>query len=220
MRKFNFICSILIVVMVPLMIVTLSANLTLRIPDSYKYYFNDSEILDEIPYYIGQNDMASAFSSYFNAFNDDPFQVYEDNGMFQDPIYDSQDVHAMKKYKRVMTATAGATIVFLILSLAIFIYLYRKGFKAALRNRYKLILPLSVILMAGHGLVFALESIRHWMYAKFIGVKLAEDSLLQQVLGGDFFGTYIMFSTIIGAAIIGVLTYVVFTMTKPPRIFF
>ena len=67
MRQFNYICSIILVITLPLMIVILSSNLILRSSASYTFHFNDSQVVLEVPYSVKGDAFASEITSYFNS---------------------------------------------------------------------------------------------------------------------------------------------------------
>lgn len=61
MHKFNYFCSVVLIFTLSLMIVILSSNLVLRASTIYTYHFNDSQVMNQIPYSVTAVDMASAF---------------------------------------------------------------------------------------------------------------------------------------------------------------
>ena len=91
MRQFNYFCSIVLTVLLPLMIVILSSNLILRSSATYTFHFNDSQVVTEVPYNVKGNEFAEAIADYWSSFSTEPFQVYEDNGMFKDEIFEEDE---------------------------------------------------------------------------------------------------------------------------------
>lgn len=108
----------------------------------------------------------------------------------------------------------------LAVSAAIYIYLWKNGFLAALRNRYRTAAVVSAVLLVLQAVGWSIKPFRLWAYNTLIGVKLAKDSTLVILLGDPFFKTYLVFATILGAALLAVLTYVNYNLTKPSRIFY
>ena len=92
--------------------------------------------------------------------------------------------------------------------------------KKALRNRYRAGIALTLVLIIAHGIFFAIKAARKMTYAKLIGIKLSEYSIVGTILGDPFFKTYIMFATVVAVVFLAVLTYVHYTITKPERIFY
>ena len=107
MRKFNYVCSLILAVMLPLMIVILSSNLVLRVSEIYVFHFNDSQVINEIPYNVTGSQMAKEISSYWSSFSGEAFQVEEDVYKRQkkdiqlkkviDLLYDNAEVTVVEK---------------------------------------------------------------------------------------------------------------------------
>lgn len=221
MRKFNYFCSILLAVLLPLMIVILSSNLILRVSEPYVYHFNDSQVIKEVPYNITGAEMAGAISKYWSSTDSKAFQVYENNGIYKDPIIEEDEQKIMKEAKFILNVELAFGLIALVLVLAIYIYLWRGGFKEALRNRFYTGAGLTLALLIGQAVCWSMKPFRLWMYNNLIGIKLAKDSVtLQLVLGDPFFKTYVLFATVLGIAMLAILTYVNHQITKPTRIFY
>ena len=220
MRNFNFICSIVLVVTLPLMIVILSSNLILRVSSTYVFHFNDSQVVSEVPYNIEGTEFADEIASYWSSFDDEPFQVYEDNGMFKDEVFEKDEQTVMEKAKYVLNIELAAGVLCLVFSTAIYIYLLKSGFGLALRNRYKVCAGITAVLLLLRVVVCFLKPFRTWLYASLIGVSLHKDSVLLLLLGDPFFKTYLLFTTIFGVALLAIMTYVHHNVTRPDRIFY
>lgn len=220
MRRFNFICSIILVVTLPLMIVILSSNLILRVSSTYVFHFNDSQVISEVPYNVEGTEFADAIASYWSSFDDEPFQVYEDNGMFKDEIFEKDEQAVMEKAKYVLNIELAAGLICLAVSAAIYVYLLRSGFGLALRNRYKVCTGITIGLMILQIICWFTKGFRIWLYNSFIGIELHKDSVLALILGDPSFKTYMLFATIFGGAMLAILTYIHHSLTRPDRIFY
>ena len=220
MRQFNYICSIVLVITLPLMIVILSSNLILRVSSTYTFHFNDSQVISEVPYNVKGTQFADEIASYWSSFDDEPFQVYEDNGLFQDEIFQSDEQEVMKKAKYILNIELGAGVFCLLISLGIYVYLLKSGFSAALRNRYKVCAGVTLIMLVVQSICWSTKSFRIWFYNTFIGVTLHKDSILALILGDPSYKTYILFATIFGAAVLAILSYIHHSLTKEQRMFY
>lgn len=221
MHKFNYFCSIVLTITLPLMIFILSSNLVLRVSATYTYHYNDSQVIDEIPYYVTGNQMAEGIASYWSSFSGEAFQVYEKNGTYQDPIFDEAEQRVMQKAKRILNIELAAGILFLAITLAIYVYLYRNGFREALRNRSLAGQVIALLLLIAHGVCWHIKGYRLWLYDQLIGIQLPKESTtLITVLGDPFFKTYVIFASIFGAALLAVTCYANYLLTKPSRIFY
>lgn len=219
MRRFNYICSIILVITLSLMILILSANLVLRMSETYNYHFNDSQVMDELPYNVTGKDMAKGIASYLNSFDGDRFQVYEQNGHYRDPIFEAADQNAMKKARNIFNIELAIGVLCLAITLAIYIYLWKGGFKEALRNRFHAGAAVSVVLLLLQLIFWNIKSARVWLYHSIFG-SLGKDSTVLLLLGDPFFKTYMLFATIFGVAVVAALFYANYRLTKPMRIFY
>jgi len=221
MRQFNYICSIILVITLPLMIVLLSSNLVLRSSATYTFHFNDSQVVMEVPYSVKGNEFASEITAYFNAFfSDEPFQVYEDNGLFKDEIFEKDEQAVMKKAKDVLNIELAIGLFCLVLSVGIYIYLLKSGFYEAVRNRFKVCVVVTVILLVLQAVFFYIKGCRVWLYDTLIGMELHKDSILQLILGDPSYVTYVLFATIFGGGALAILSYLHHELTKPNQIFY
>lgn len=221
MHKFNYLCSMILAVLLPLMIVILTSNLILRVSETYVFHFNDSQVVTEIPYNVTERDMASGISSYWSSFSGEAFQVYEDNGVYQDPIFDETEQRIMVRIKAVLNIELAFGLFCLAIALAVYIYLWKNGFRETLRNRYRAGAVLTVLLLIGQGICWYSKGFRLWIYNFLVGIELPKESTtLLTVLGDPFFKTYVLFASIFGAAILALLTYINYHLTKPERIFY
>ena len=220
MRKLNYFFSFILVITMSLAIVLLSSNLVLRTPATYSFHFNDSEVMDEIPYNITGNEMSGKIVSYTFSFSKEPFQVYEENGKFKDPVFKSNEQQVMQKARNIINVGLAAGLVCLAAFIGIYIYLFKGNFKKALRNRFKIGMGITAALLVAQLVAFNLKPFRKWLYNSLIGIKLTKDSTLAVILGDPFFKTYLIFTTIAGFALLAIAAYVHFKVTKPERIFY
>lgn len=220
MHKFNYLCSIILVITLPLMIVILSSNLILRVSETYNFHFNDSQVVSEIPYNVTGGELSSEISSYWSSFDDEDFQVYEKNGNYKDPIFETDEQQAMKKAKNILNIELAAGFLCLVIAAAIYIYLWKNQFLEALRKRYTAGAVITIVLLVLQAVFWMIRPFRLWAYTTFIGVELTKDSTLAIILGDPFFKTYLLFATILGGAILALLTYINYNLTKPTRIFY
>lgn len=220
MHKFNYFCSIVLAVTLPLMIFILSSNLVLRVSATYTFHFNDSQVIGEVPYNITGSETAGEIASYWSSFSSEPFQVYEKNGNYRDPVFEEDEQQVMGKIKSVLNIELAAGFLCLIITLAIYIYLYRNGFRDALRKRSYTGMGIAAALLVIHAVCWCTGSYRRWLYDTLIGMPLAEDSTLVILLGDPFFKTYVIFASILGAALLGIVCYINYHLTRPNRIFY
>lgn len=220
MHKFNYLLSFILAITLPLTILILSSNLILRTSEVYVYHFNDSQVVRELPYSVEERDVASAISAYWSQRGSESFQVYEDNGKYKDPVFEEKEQVVMYKARKLINLHLFAGLLLMVISAVIYIYLLKREFRAALRNRYKFSVAFAAIMMIARIVLISTKSFRVWAYDYLIGIDLGKESNLLLLLGDPFFRTFLIFTTILGAALLGVMTYVNIVLTKPERLFY
>lgn len=219
MHKINYILSFILAITLPVMVVILSSNLIVRTSEVYVYHFNDSQVVRELPYNVEERDIARAISSYWSNFGSDSFQVYEDNGKYKDPVFEEKEQVVMYKIKKIINYHLLLGLGLLVITIAIYIYLLKNDFRAALRNRFKFSGVLSAVLLVAQVVAVSTKSFRLYLYDTLVGIDLGKESNLAMILGDPFYITFLIFTTIVGAAILALLTYISLNLTKPERLF-
>ena len=219
MRRLNFIWYILIMVLLPISIVTLSGNIVLRLAPTYVYHFNDTQVVNSTGGYISGNEYADAIQDYFNSFSREPFQVYENNGEFQDAAFDELDVQVMGKAKFFMTISLGIGLLFFVAAIALYIYLFPRISKSSLRGMGFLSAIITFVLIGVKDFLLTKADIREKLYSEFIKIDLGPNSLLRTLIGTPFEKTYIIFFSVVAIAITCIFIYLHYNITREKRIF-
>lgn len=220
MKKFNYVCSYLLVITLSLFMITLGQNIVARTSGTYLYYFNDTRVVDRLYTEFTNSQMADEIASFMNSWRPKEFQIYENTGYDMQGIFGNADSDNMLTAKTVMDISFIICLVCLILTVSIYVYFLKNDFKLVLRKRLKATWIVSALLLACEGFVLLSDGGRRWL-APFVGLEpLKENSLLSIILGEDFIhmaGFFVIGYTLIAVLAISYLTYV---LTKPPRIFY
>ena len=170
------------------MIVILSSNLVLRVSEIYVFHFNDSQVINEIPYNVTGSQMAKEISSYWSSFSGEAFQVEEDNGDYQDPIFEPDEQRVMGKVKNILNIELALVCSVLPLRWQFTFIFSETVIERRFRNRYRAGAVLSAPLLVAQGVCWSLKSFRVRVYDFFVGIELSEDSqTLVTILGDPFF---------------------------------
>jgi len=210
----------LLLITVPILIISLSLVITLRVPDVYNFYFNDSQVTNLLYSEYSNAQIADMIAGFMGEFNPEEFQIYEDTGYDMQGIFSEEDSSNMMHLKKVAdTFTVLAIISFICTAIIYYLHLKRED-KYTLRKTYRTTLPVSIIAGFVMFLAFKIQGIRHAWFA-FIGWKeLPDNSCLQVILGDDFWSMFSVFLLGITAVILAAVSYINYRLTKPPRIFF
>lgn len=220
MKQFNYICSVLLTIALVFMVFFMSSTIVIHLPSTYQYHFNDGQTMGKIKYDIAGSDISKEIASYLIPFKKDKFQIYEDNGIYQDPVFKTKEQSAMKKARKIVNMELVLGLFSTAIFASVYAYLYKQRFKEAIRNRYRLGAILGIILLFIRTILFLNKGFRIWAYNYFIGINLGKNSTLSIILGDPFYKTYIIFSMLLGIIMFSILTYVNHKITKPERIFY
>ena len=219
MRKFNFLSYILIMIILPIAIVSLCGNVVFRISETYIYHFNDSQVIEDIGSIVTGGEVADSITGYFNSPSRAEFQIYEQNGEFKDPIFDEVESRAMHKAKRVLTWTLLGGILLMAGGIALYIFMTGTVEREVLRLIGFITIGISAIELVVVDFLVARPGIRALLYDKFIGEALGEESTLRILLGSPIQKTYIIFSSVLSLAVMGIFLYIHSNITREKRLF-
>lgn len=220
MKKFNMLCSVLVIFTAAIFVVTLAQNIVFRTADIYLFYFNDSRAVDQIYTTLDNSEMADEIAAFMNSWNPEEFQVYEDTGYDLQGIFTEDESKNMLIVKKWLDCSAAIMVVSLILTAAIYTYFLKNDYKKALRDRYKIsigLIPAAIVVTAALTIT---NGGRQWIFEKMQLVELPEDSSLIHLIGADYLSMATVFYIAIGMVIFAVATWLVFRLTRPPRIFY
>lgn len=220
MKKFNFFCSLVVVLTMTISIIAIAQNMTLRTTAPYTFYFNDTYVVSSVSSEYVNSEMSDMIAGFFNSWNPEEFQIYEDTGYDIEGIFDKKDNHNMLALKRALDISLVLAIISLIITIAIYIYFIRNDFKPVLRNRFKVSAVLaSVLLIIEMFLLNTDKGIASLM--KMLGMRaLEEDSNLATLLGEGFISLADNFLFGFTVIVFIAAAYVTHILTKPPKIFF
>ncbi len=220
MKKFNILCSVLVIFTAVIFVVTLAQNIIFRTADIYLFYFNDSRAVDQIYTTLDNSEMADEIAAFMNSWNPEEFQVYEDTGYDLQGIFTEDESKDMLIVKKWLDCSAAIMLVSLILTVAIYTYFLKNDYKKALRDRYKISIGLIPAAIVATAALTATNGGRQWLFEKMQLVELPEDSSLIHLVGADYLSMATVFYIAIGMVIFAATTWLVFRLTRPPRIFY
>lgn len=213
--------SLLLVVTIPLAILLISSACVLHMPQTYEYYFNDSESLERIGYGVEVSEMGDAISDYLLMPRTEPFQVYEQNGEYRDPIFSEADQEVMTRAGKFLFKETAAGVLFLLVSVLLFFDTKRKKLIGLLWGEsIAAAVVTGVLYLLQYGVLTG-ESTLHALYNRIIGITLPKTSNLHLILGdGGIAGVYLMFMTVLAAALLALYLYIAYRNTRPERVFY
>ena len=220
MRKYNIVLSIIIIFTITIFMLTAAVNIVYRSSSVYSFYFNDTRVVEKLYTSRSANEMADEISGYINSFTKEPFSVVEDTGYDLENIFSEDEGFNMQIIKEAMDKSLLVCIASLIISVYIYAHFLRHSKKKVLRDRYYISLGLGIV-----GLIFevafALSDFGKAKAMSWLGlIELPESNYLAILLGNDFISMSIKFLVAVSIIVFIAVSYFVFKLTKPDRIFF
>ena len=220
MRYLKIIGHVVLMIALPLSILLLGLNVSLRFSETYVYHFNDSQVTSGLGISTTGSELADYVCGYLNSFSKEPFQVYEENGKFLDPLFEDEESAVMLQARRILGISLLACILLLALSVLAYIWLYRNCKREErLIGGYVAVGLSAVAALTGFFLVRS-DAFCVRMYNLLIGVDLGEDSLLRHLLGTPLNHAVAIFVLAVCIAAIGISLYIHSHFTKAQRIFY
>lgn len=220
MSRFKMICSVVLVISVVMVTVCLGQSVIFRTPDAYQFYFNDSQCVDRLYTSLTSSEMADEIASFMNSFRPEEFQVNDNTGYDELPIFDSRDSYNMMVLKKTVDISGIFCVVGLILMVAVYIWFLREDEKKLLRRAHLIGAGISLAVIAVQAAVMSAPGLRTSWYRLWGMRAAAADSRLAMIMGDAFWSSFTVFLTGMCLIILLVLTYINYRITRPPRIFF
>ena len=214
------ICSVVLVISVVMVTVCLGQSVIFRTPDAYQFYFNDSQCVDRLYTSLTSSEMADEIASFMNSFRPEEFQVNDNTGYDELPIFDSRDSYNMMVLKKTVDISGIFCVVGLILMVAVYIWFLREDEKKLLRRAHLIGAGISLAVIAVQAAVMSAPGLRTSWYRLWGMRAAAADSRLAMIMGDAFWSSFTVFLTGMCLIILLVLTFINYRITRPPRIFF
>ena len=155
-----------------------------------------------------------------NSFRPEEFQVNDNTGYDELPIFDSRDSYNMVVLKKTVDISGIFCVVGLILMVAVYIWFLREDEKKLLRRAHLIGAGISLAVIAVQAAVMSAPGLRTSWYRLWGMRAAAADSRLAMIMGDAFWSSFTVFLTGMCLIILLVLTYINYRITRPPRIFF
>ena len=217
--RFKMICSVVLVISVVMVTVCLGQSVIFRTPDAYQFYFNDSQCVDRLYTSLTSSEMADEIASFMNSFRPEEFQVNDNTGYDELPIFDSRDSYNMMVLKKTVDISGIFCVVGLILMVAVYIWFLREDEKKLLRRAHLIGAGISLAVIAVQAAVMSAPGLRTSWYRLWGMRAAAADSRLAMIMGDAFWSSFTVFLTGMCLIILLVLTYINYGITRPPRRF-
>lgn len=220
MKKFRIIWYLILPILLSVTITLISTNIVLRLPETYLYHFNDSQVVSGIGVDITESSFAKEIAGYLSSVKNDEFQVFEENGSFKDPVFDKEESEFMLRAKKILALSLFAGLAALAFTVWDYIYLVKSGKRKALKHFGYGAIIMSAGMVIAEIIIVHMSSFRAFLLNHVIAVKLADDSALAMLIFSPFENTFSIFLAVTAIAMILLSLYIHSRVTKENRMFY
>lgn len=220
MRRLNYLHYTVLIILIPIVIVILSSNLVLRFQETYVFHFNDSQVVNKLYTDITPTEFADEIASYWSSFSKNEFQIYEENAIFKDELFGKKEVQVMGLMKKIVNIQLLTGLLFSIIIFFIYRRIYMNKHHAALHRLGYISGAITLAVVVLVNILLRIGAVRSGLYNLLIGVELSKKCALVTLLGGSFYKVFLIFFSITAVALLGLLFYINYNLTKDKRLFY
>lgn len=209
-RKEYWLARILLVTL-PVMAVCISANLMMRVSDTYQYALSASQALDTSVFTVDEDELVNLFGDYMQH-KTNHFSLKEDVTYQPQDVFTKQDKDSMARLRILLDLSLTAGICALLISALCYWFLLRWRKKVLLMEYMQKSFFTFLILAALCAVLQAVTAIRNMTWGRILDFKTDGSDLLGLVLNARFFHQVTVFDLIGAFAIFGVVAYLTWEM--------
>lgn len=203
----------------PLLVIVISSNVTLRGNFFYSFYFTRTDVTKEIPYEIKKNEMIDHFSKFMQHRKGD-FQIKEKSDYKPQNVFTQRDVSIMKNIRGIYDISLIISVILTIVVLSIVIYLYRQKEKRLIYESFTSSLIWFAVICIIYGGTIFVGPVRRLIFKTLYGVRFEPGDVLIQIFKSQFPAYYGIMSLAISVAIMMVIYYLVNRFVSYKKMFY
>ena len=210
-----FVLNILVLSVIP---VLGAANLVARMPDFYAYELRDTELLTQHDIGLSEDDLSKFLANFLNGQGQSFSLVAEWQGESKElfSIYEDILMNHVRSYLGQSLYVLGGSIFFATLVTILF---KKQGKNQAIRLSYQFsYIPFGLIWLVA-SVSLSINGADQRIASYFSGNHMEQDSLLAEIATPGFFSHAMVVVLGISLILSVLIGYVLFTITKPKRIF-
>ena len=208
---------ILFMILLPVTVISLGANLTARMPDVYQYDFKSTNGLSGLGLGKDDDEMGKFISDYmFGKSEEFQIDVGEEKSDF---VFNEREMAAVRTARMYLNVLAAVGVVAMVISVAAVLVAKKKDGDKELRNYFKKGVVLYVLLTVVYvGVFFAVMSMGHSPGA-LVGYLPMEEDVLPLIFTKELLAKVCLTSVVVCSVIYVLLGYLLYKLTEPKKIF-
>lgn len=200
------------------MIICLSANITMRLPDTYQYSLSSSQILTVAPVVVDETSLVNTFGDYMQHKTND-FSLKEAVDYKPQDVFNKKDKAAMFNLRKALDIMLIVGIAMLLISAVCYFFLIRWRKKQIHMSGYKWAVLCTIILLGVNSLLKVVPILRTWTWGRLFGAGFPDGDLLILVLENNFAIQVSIFDVVISLIILGILGYATWEFSGRKKMF-
>lgn len=199
----------------PLLSLSLSMNIVLRMPDVYEYNFKATENLADIGIEKSDEEMGRRISD-FMLMKRDSLSDTEEDGQFK---LSEPETEKLLRWRGVVNGTAVMALLSVVISVAAIVFFKKKELDEELRRQLKKGIYLYLYFGLLYCGIYIVLSKAGYPVHQLLTGSIPSETVLKQLMGPALVRVLYFAVAIVATVIMGILAYIVKSITKPKRIF-
>lgn len=199
----------------PLLSLSLSMNIVLRMPDVYEYNFKATENLADIGIEKSDEEMGRRISD-FMLMKRDSLSDTEEDGQFK---LSEPETEKLLRWRGVVNGTAVMALLSVVISVAAIVFFKKKELDEELRRQLKKGIYLYLYFGLLYCGIYIVLSKAGYPVHELLTGSIPSETVLKQLMGPALVRVLYFAVAIVATVIMGILAYIVKSITKPKRIF-
>ena len=196
----------ILIISIPLMIICIAANITMRMPDTYQYSLSDSQILNSAPVVVDEGKLVNLFGDYMQHKTND-FALKESVDYKPEDVFNDKDRAAMHHLRTALDIVLAVGIIALIMTAVCYFFLIRWRRKVIHMEYLKKSFLMFLIMSVLWALAKAVPFFRSLTWGHLFGSGFKTGDILIMVLQDKFSLQVTVFDLVISFVIMGMLAY-------------
>ena len=208
----------LLIIIIPFVAITVSANILARLPDVYSFQFAKSQITEEIDLAIRPAEIGALFSSYLTGGTDE-FQIISEYQGREQQIFTMRDQIGMFEARRHINWMLLFSILAIIIVVLLSFWLIRVREKQMLRTAFKYCVGLFFIFWIMTLLAPTKDSFSALLQKLIFTGGFGEESILGMLLSDAFFDIWLTFTLVGSFILLFIIGNIIWKFSKERRMF-
>ncbi|MCR5482719.1 MAG: hypothetical protein K6F52_08010 [Clostridia bacterium] len=220
MRVFRKIMAYSLILLIPVAMLCLSANILLRAPDVVQFSLKATEALDKANIYAEEDIVGDTISDFMlHKSSELQLNMSETETDFYF-LFSKTDQDAASRLRLITDVSAIAGAVFILATVLIYFYLIRNEFTEILRWLFKRECIILLLFLGISVAAFNVTAVSDFIYAHIFPFKFSEGDAIPMILDRYYARMLLTVGCIVSGIFMTITGYITWKLTKPKRMFF